>query len=71
MLMPALKPGQDPSLRPDGTVWVGARVYGHTTELEDESGLLWPLCGLMDGTNTVDVIVEMFKSIQTGLDTSS
>jgi molybdopterin/thiamine biosynthesis adenylyltransferase len=63
MLMPALKPGQDPSLRPDGTVWVGARVYGHTTELEDESGLLWPLCGLMDGTNTVDVIVEKMGAV--------
>ncbi|HEY6315903.1 MAG TPA: ThiF family adenylyltransferase [Streptosporangiaceae bacterium] len=59
MLIPALKPGQDPALRPDGAVWVGAHVYGHLTELEDESGLVWPLCGLMDGTKSTDSLVEI------------
>ncbi len=58
MLMPALKPGQDPALRADGSVWVGARVYGHLTELEDKSGLVWPLCGLLDGTNNIDSLVD-------------
>jgi hypothetical protein len=50
MLMPTLKPGQYLTLQPDGKIWVGARLYGHGTELEDESGLVWPLCGLLDGT---------------------
>jgi molybdopterin-synthase adenylyltransferase len=58
MQRPALKPGQDPSLRPNGAIWVGARIYGHITELEDESGLVWPLCGLLDGTNSVDALVK-------------
>jgi len=58
MRKPALKPGQDPSLRPDGAIWVGARVYGHVTELDDESGLVWPLCGLLDGTKSPDSLVE-------------
>jgi molybdopterin-synthase adenylyltransferase len=58
VLKPALKPGQDPTLRPDGAVWVGARVYGHITELEDESGLVWPLCGLLDGTRSTDDLVQ-------------
>ncbi len=59
MLMPALKPGQDPSLRPNGSVWVGARIYGHITELEDESGLVWPLCRLLNGTNSTDSLVQI------------
>jgi molybdopterin-synthase adenylyltransferase len=58
VLKPALKPGQDPALRPDGAIWVGARVYGHITELEDESGLVWPLCGLLDGTHSTDDLVQ-------------
>jgi len=59
MLMPAIKPGQAPILRADGTVLVGARVYGRITELADESGLVWPLCGLLDGTNSVDSLVKI------------
>lgn len=59
MLMPALKPGQSPSLQADGSILMGARVYGHLTELQDESGLVWPLCGLLDGTNDVDSLVRI------------
>lgn len=58
MRKPALKPGQDPSLRPDGAIWLGARIYGHVTELDDESGLVWPLCGLLDGTRSPESLVE-------------
>lgn len=59
MFRPALKPGQEPALAPDGAITMGARVYGHLTELDDESGLVWPLCELLDGTRDVESIVRI------------
>jgi molybdopterin/thiamine biosynthesis adenylyltransferase len=58
MRKPALKPGQDPELAANGAITVGAHVYGHHSELEDESGLVWPLCQLLDGTRTTDDLVQ-------------
>lgn len=43
--------------RPDGKIWIGSMHYGLATELDDESGLVWPLCELMDGTRTTDEVV--------------
>jgi molybdopterin/thiamine biosynthesis adenylyltransferase len=62
MLKPALKPGQEPALAPNGAITMGARVYGHLTELDDESGLVWPLCGLLDGTRDADSIVRIMSA---------
>jgi molybdopterin-synthase adenylyltransferase len=58
MLRPALKPGQDPALTPNGTILMGARIYGHVCEVDDESGLVWPLCQLLDGARSTDAIVQ-------------
>jgi molybdopterin-synthase adenylyltransferase len=62
VLLPALKPGQSPSLQADGSILMGARVYGHLTELQDESGLVWPLCALLDGTNDIDSLVRIMAA---------
>lgn len=54
---PAFKADFRPVLRSDGSIWLGT-VYGLASEIRDESGLVWPLCGLLDGERTVDEIVE-------------
>lgn len=48
ILKPAFKVDVRPLLRTDGSIWVGT-VYGLASEIRDESGLVWPLCGLLDG----------------------
>ncbi|CAM5528153.1 hypothetical protein STANM309S_03176 [Streptomyces tanashiensis] len=63
MLKPRIKTPHRPHLRPDGTVWIGSLHYGLATELQDESGLVWSLCRLLDGTRppseiTAEVAVE-------------
>jgi molybdopterin-synthase adenylyltransferase len=64
MLRPALKPGHNPTRLADGSVLMGARIYGHLTELKDESGLVWPLCALLDGTRTVESLTQIMADEQ-------
>lgn len=59
MLKPSLKPGHARMPRPDGAVLMGARVPGFITEVSDESGLVWMLTGLLDGTRSVDEIAAV------------
>lgn len=57
MSKPMFKADYRPLLRTDGTIWFG-HVYGLASEIRDESGLVWPLCGLLDGASTLDEIVD-------------
>jgi molybdopterin-synthase adenylyltransferase len=52
MLKPRVKLAHRPTLRPDGLIWIGSMQYGLATELDDSTGLVWPVCERMDGTLT-------------------
>ncbi|GAA1957102.1 ThiF family adenylyltransferase [Kitasatospora viridis] len=53
MHLPMLKPGHLPTRRPDGTILIGPWLYGLASALTDSSGLVWPLCRLLDGRHPV------------------
>jgi molybdopterin/thiamine biosynthesis adenylyltransferase len=57
MRRPAVKIAHRPVRRPDGTIWIGSLQYGLGVELEDGSGLVWPVCVRMDGSLTRDELV--------------
>jgi molybdopterin-synthase adenylyltransferase len=54
---PRLKTVLAPQLRPNGAVWFGPWLEGLATELEDDSGVVWLLCELLDGTRARDRLV--------------
>jgi hypothetical protein len=56
-----IKTGHQPTLRPDGAIWVGPAIYGLASELVDDSGLVWPLCGLLDGSRTTAEITATME----------
>ncbi|WP_433181674.1 HesA/MoeB/ThiF family protein [Actinoallomurus sp. CA-150999] len=58
MLKPRIKTAHHPIRRPDGMIWIGSQQYGLGSELDDESGLVWPLCHRMDGTLTREELVR-------------
>src|SRR5215470_8621971 len=58
MLKPRIKTAHRPVLRPSGVIWIGSVHYGLGTELDDESGLVWPVCQLMDGTLTSEELIS-------------
>lgn len=57
MLSPRIKPGHLPVLPPDGSIWIGPNIFGLASEVVDESGLMWPLCRLLDGTRSAEGVV--------------
>ncbi|MFI0480390.1 HesA/MoeB/ThiF family protein [Actinomadura sp. 9N215] len=64
MLKPRIKTAHLPVRRPDGMIWIGSRHYGLGAELDDESGLVWPLCQRMDGTLGKDDLVTVVAAEQ-------
>lgn len=62
MLKPKLKPGHALMQRPNGTILMGARVSGFITEVTDESGLVWPLCALLDGTRDLETVLTSMQA---------
>lgn len=61
----AFKFGHEPELRPDGAVWIGPNLSGRATELREESGALWELCGLLDGTRDKAQVVDEVAASRT------
>ncbi len=57
MLKPSIKLAHRPTLRPDGLIWIGSMQYGLATELDDSTGLVWPVCKRMDGTLSKDELI--------------
>jgi len=57
MLRPRIKDAHRPIRRPDGMIWIGSLHYGLGAELDDSSGLVWPVCQRMDGTLSRDDLV--------------
>lgn len=58
MLRPRIKYAHRPIPRPSGALWIGSPHYGLGSEIEDQSGVVWRVCGLMDGTRTTPEIVD-------------
>lgn len=58
MLKPKIKEAHRPIVRPNGRIWLGSRHYGLGTELDDETGLVLPVCERMDGTLTRDELIK-------------
>lgn len=59
MLRPKIKDAHRPMRRPDGKIWIGSMQYGLGTELDDETGLVWPVCQLMDGRLSRDELITV------------
>src|SRR5579863_9331349 len=57
MFKPRVKVAHRPIRRPDGKIWIGSLHYGLGTELNDETGLVWPVCQRMDGSLTRDELI--------------
>jgi molybdopterin-synthase adenylyltransferase len=64
MLKPRVKTAHRPILRPDGKIWIGSLQYGLGTELDDDTGLVWPVCQRMDGTLSRDELVSAVAEAQ-------
>lgn len=65
MHAPMIKTGHQPTLRPDGAIWIGRAIYSLASELVDHSGLVWPLCGLLDGSrSTAEITATMEREHQ-------
>jgi molybdopterin/thiamine biosynthesis adenylyltransferase len=57
MLKPRIKAAHRPTRSPDGLIWIGSMQYGLATELDDSTGLVWPVCERMDGTLGKDALI--------------
>ncbi|WP_113699904.1 HesA/MoeB/ThiF family protein [Nonomuraea lactucae] len=57
VLKPKIKDAHRPIPRPNGTIWIGSIQYGLGTELDDGTGLVWPICRRMDGTLSRDQLI--------------
>jgi len=57
MYLPMVKASHRPIRRPSGMIWIGSLHYRLGTEIDDPSGLVWPVCQLMDGQHTPGQIV--------------
>lgn len=52
MLKPAVKAPHRPLRRPGGKIWVGSAQYGLGSEIRDDTGAIWRLLELLDGTRS-------------------
>lgn len=59
-----VKPAHRPLRRSNGKIWIGSVHYGLGTELDDASGLVWPICQQMDGSRTKQEIVAAVAAEQ-------
>jgi molybdopterin/thiamine biosynthesis adenylyltransferase len=66
MKLPRIKPAQEPKRRGDGAIWIGHGMYGLATELVEESGVLWTICQLMDGTRSMPELIAEVTAAHPG-----
>jgi molybdopterin-synthase adenylyltransferase len=52
-----IKPGHSVHRLENGAVWIGPQMYGLSTELFDESGVVWSLCERLNGTRSREELI--------------
>ncbi len=72
MNLPQIKHAHNPIRLSQNRIRVGTIQYGVSSEItDDEEGVIWQLMKLMDGTRTIDTIVNEMQNVVLGIDPES